>query len=136
MYPLDFGSCIRKLAAWSCPYGMKCQDAVPCPYFTLIGRADDITKLNNKINVISRQIARLRHFYSIGELSKDELNELLAEFTLKKAHLHRLQEMSSRIESKKVRVDLIDHSNHHKPITLANIFAIEHRKLESKKGVI
>lgn len=41
LHPLDFGSCMRKLQAWSCPYSMKCQDGTPCPYFTVIGRADD-----------------------------------------------------------------------------------------------
>lgn len=136
IYPLDFGSCMRKLAAWSCPYGMKCQDAVPCPYFTLLGRADDGIKLQSKMNMTTKQIAELEHLYFSGNLTQEEFDEIVEDFALKQSHLSRLQDMSLKIEDKKKTIDLIELGNHNKPKTLANIFAIEHRKLESKERTI
>lgn len=136
IYPLDFGSCMRKLVAWSCPYGMKCQDAAPCPYFTLMGRADDVIKLQSKVNVITRQIAKLEQLFLSGNLLQEEFDETLKDFALKQSHLSHLQDMSLKIEDKKRTIDLIKLGNHNKPKTLANIFSIEHRKLESKERTI
>lgn len=136
IYPLDFGSCMRKLAAWSCPYGMKCQEAAPCPYFTLLGRADDIKKLQSKVNVTTRQIAELEQLFFSGTLTQDEFAEALEDLALKQSHLSRLQDMSLKLEDKKITIDLFKFDNHDKPKTLANIFAIEHRKLELKERAI
>ena len=84
----------------------------------------------------TKQIAELEHLYFSGNLTQEEFDEIVEDFALKQSHLSRLQDMSLKIEDKKKTIDLIELGNHNKPKTLANIFAIEHRKLESKERTI
>ncbi|HAT2338055.1 hypothetical protein GJV84_12130 [Citrobacter freundii] len=42
LYPLKFGSCMREVNLWGCPYRLKCQSAAFCEHFTLTGRIDEL----------------------------------------------------------------------------------------------
>lgn len=132
LHPLDFGSCMRKLQAWSCPYSMKCQDGTLCPYFTLIGRADDAPKLEQKISTLQQNIQQVKHLLKIGELTQKEHDEIMVDFFYREKNLRRTKQQSTMIESTKKKVSLIGFDIHKKPKTLATIFAVEHKKLEIK----
>ncbi|UXB11889.1 hypothetical protein GP476_10690 [Aeromonas dhakensis] len=130
LHPLDFGSCMRKLQAWSCPYSMKCQDGSACPYFTVIGRADDTVKLERKISLLQQQTQELNNLLVLGTLTQAEHDELILDFSCRSKNLQRVKEGSRKIESTKVKFNLIDFDLDKKPKTLATIFAVEHKKLE------
>lgn len=132
LHPLDFGSCMRKLQAWSCPYSMKCQDGTLCPYFTLIGRADDAPKLEQKISALQQNIQQVKHLLQIGELTQKEHDEIMVDFSYREENLQRIKQQSIMIESTKKKVSLIGFDIQKKPKTLATIFAVEHKKLETK----
>ncbi|WP_024870578.1 hypothetical protein [Tolumonas lignilytica] len=130
LHPLDFGSCMRKLQAWSCPYSMKCQDGTLCPYFTIIGRADDTQKLEQRISMLQQNIQEIKRLLHIGELTQNEYDEIIVDFHYRKENLQWFKQQSGMIESAKKKVSLIGFDVQKKPKTLATIFAIEHKKLE------
>ncbi|MFQ2411438.1 hypothetical protein ACK31E_00010 [Aeromonas caviae] len=121
---------MRKLQAWSCPYSMKCQDGSACPYFTVIGRADDTVKLERKISLLQQQTQELNNLLELGALTQAEHDELIVDFSCRSKNLHRVKEGSRKIESTKVKFNLIGFDVDKKPKTLATIFAVEHKKKE------
>lgn len=131
LHPLDFGSCMRKLQAWSCPYSMKCQDGSTCPYFTVIGRADDGVKLEQKVLLLQQQIHELDNLFMSGVLTQDEYDEIINDFSYRSENLKRIKKDSINIESTKMTIRLIDFDVDKKPKTLATIFAVEQKKLEN-----
>ena len=130
LHPLDFGSCMRKLQAWSCPYSMKCQDGSLCPYFTMIGRADDMSKLVQKEFILRKQIKGIKQLLLTESLSQIEYNEIVSDFDSRVSNLLRIRENLNKIESTKVNFNLVELDEHKKPKTLATLFAIEHMKVE------
>ncbi|MGL4356024.1 MAG: hypothetical protein ACRCTP_19585 [Aeromonas popoffii] len=130
LHPLDFGSCMRKLQAWSCPYSMKCQDGSLCPYFTMIGRADDMSKLVQKELILRKQIKGIRQLLLTESLSQIEYDEIVSDFDSRVSNLLRIRENLNEIESTKVNFNLVELDEHKKPKTLATLFAIEHMKVE------
>ncbi|MEI4930402.1 hypothetical protein [Aeromonas caviae] len=130
LHPLDFGSCMRKLQAWSCPYSMKCQDGASCPYFTTIGRADDMRKLVQKKSILKKQIKGIKQLLLTGNINQIEHDEIVTDFHSRVSNLLRIRENLNKIESTKVKLNLIELDEHKKPKTLATLFAIEHMKAE------
>ncbi len=130
LYSLDFGSCMRNLKAWSCPYSMRCQDGSPCPYFTVIGRADDQIKLESKRESLRNQLREIELLFSNGDLSLEEYQELSVDFKRRRESLMEINVNSNKIEATKQKINLIEFDHHKKPKSLATIFAIEHRKKE------
>jgi len=131
LHPLDFGSCMRKLQAWSCPYSMKCQDGTPCPYFTVIGRADDTVKLTKKLSALQQQLDDVRQLLITGALTQEEYDEIVGDVFCRQNNLQRIKEDSLKIDATKRLVNLIRFDEQRKPKTLATIFAVEHKKLEN-----
>ncbi|MBW8185511.1 hypothetical protein [Shewanella nanhaiensis] len=132
LHPLDFGSCMRKLESWACPYALKCQDGTPCPYFTIIGRADERQKLIQKVFNINNHIENVMQCLESGELSQSEAEEIHTELLSKKKHLEHIKICSAQIEMTKHKVNLVALNKHRKAVTLATIFASEHMKIEAK----
>lgn len=56
LYPLKFGSCMREVNLWGCPYRLKCQSAASCEHFTLTGRIDELPNLIAKNLRLLKQI--------------------------------------------------------------------------------
>jgi hypothetical protein len=56
LYPLKFGSCMREVNLWGCPYRLKCQSATFCEHFTLTGRIDELPNLIAKKRRYSKHI--------------------------------------------------------------------------------
>lgn len=80
LHSLNFGSCTRDVASWGCPFAMKCQSGLPCGYFTLTGRLDELEKVKNllesKRNVV-QQLETLCVEDSTFELALKEQREAL-----------------------------------------------------------
>lgn len=131
LHPLILGSCTRNLQAWPCPYSMMCQDGALCAYFTIIGRADDMIKLQEKLITIRKDISDALVALNARELSTEEAQELLHDLTMREENIRRLINDSTKIESTKKKVDLIGFGTYKKPKTLATIFAIEQKKMEN-----
>ncbi|MCG9683552.1 hypothetical protein L1D31_13330 [Vibrio sp. Isolate23] len=134
LHALDFGSCMRKIELWSCPYNHKCQDGRPCPYFTLTGRADEPEKLEAKIQTNMRTIKELQELALQRVITPLELTELTEDLNLVTLNLDRLSKLSASLEFPKQPINLIAFDDHKQPKTLATIFAYEHRKLEKQKS--
>ncbi len=66
----------------------------------------------------------------LGTLTQAEHDELILDFSCRSKNLQRVKEGSRKIESTKVKFNLIDFDFDKKPKTLATIFAVEHKKLE------
>lgn len=132
LHPLDFGSCMRKLESWSCPYSAKCQVGIPCPYFTVTGRADEPHKLQKKIIQTSSQIADITELVKLGTLSQFEADEILVDLGVISQNLNRIKRQTNQLERCKVTINLLQYDGHKKPRTLASLFALEHRKKEAK----
>ena len=59
MYPLKFGSCMREVNLWGCPYRLKCQSAAFCEHFTLTGRIDELPNLIAKKQALQQAHSKL-----------------------------------------------------------------------------
>ncbi|WP_262349032.1 hypothetical protein [Enterobacter asburiae] len=59
LYPLKFGSCMREVNLWGCPYRLKCQSAVFCEHFTLTGRIDELPNLIAKKQALQQARSKL-----------------------------------------------------------------------------
>ncbi|WP_132468240.1 hypothetical protein [Raoultella planticola] len=59
LYPLKFGSCMREVNLWGCPYRLKCQSAAFCEHFTLTGRIDELPNLIAKKQALQQAHSKL-----------------------------------------------------------------------------
>ncbi|EQC3019452.1 hypothetical protein ACY3W2_005658, partial [Citrobacter freundii] len=59
LYPLKFGSCMREVNLWGCPYRLKCQSAAFCEHFTLTGRIDELPNLFAKKQALQQTHSKL-----------------------------------------------------------------------------
>lgn len=131
--PLDIGSCMRKVSIIECPFNMMCQDATPCPYFTLTGRADEVLKLEVLTASIEDEITKVNFYEMKGILSPDEANEILETIGARKDNIMMLNKQCNSFERKKIKINLVEYDNKQKPVKLATLFAIEHRDNEIEK---
>lgn len=59
LHPLKFGSCMRQVELWGCPYRMKCQSPMYCEHFTLTGRIDELPNISKKRQVLENSRMQL-----------------------------------------------------------------------------
>lgn len=143
IYPLVFGACTRDVARFGCPFAMRCQEGLPCGYFTLSGRMGETEEVISRLERKQKEVETLRELVSTNpafQLALDEQEQsLLLYEALKSKALKSLQE--SEIVSllsddpqnpfthllKTIREqDLVGKT----PKTLADLFYIEQKRME------
>ncbi|EGQ8127147.1 hypothetical protein P3553_14275 [Vibrio parahaemolyticus] len=150
IYPLVFGACTRDVARFGCPFAMRCQEGLPCGYFTLSGRMGETEEVISRLERKQKEVETLRELVSTNpafQLALDEQEQsLLLYEALKSKALKSLQE--SEIVSllsddpqnpfahllKTIREqDLVGKT----PKTLADLFYIEQKRMErdAAKGI-
>lgn len=150
IYPLVFGACTRDVARFGCPFAMRCQEGLPCGYFTLSGRMGETEEVISRLERKQKEVETLRELVSTNpafQLALDEQEQsLLLYEALKNKALKSLQE--SEIVSllsddpqnpfahllKTIREqDLVGKT----PKTLADLFYIEQKRMErdAAKGI-
>ncbi|MFH4764209.1 hypothetical protein [Vibrio alginolyticus] len=150
IYPLVFGACTRDVARFGCPFAMRCQEGLPCGYFTLSGRMGETEEVISRLERKQKEVETLRELVSTNpafQLALDEQEQsLLLYEALKNKAFKSLQE--SEIVSllsddpqnpfahllKTIREqDLVGKT----PKTLADLFYIEQKRMErdAAKGI-
>ncbi|MUL16274.1 hypothetical protein [Aliivibrio fischeri] len=133
LMPVTIGSCMRKLTSFQCPYNIKCQDGSSCPYFTLTGRADELTKVKSLINSIKSEITLINQLEMNDYLTFEDARDILEELELRRDNLRALITQSTALEQSKVTINLLELDGYKKPKTLASLFAIEHQNLKKHR---
>ncbi|WP_425667119.1 hypothetical protein ACPUEJ_20935 [Vibrio tubiashii] len=150
IYPLVFGACTRNVARFGCPFAMRCQEGLPCGYFTLSGRMGETEEVISRLERKQKEVETLRDLVSTNPefqlaLNEQELSLLLYE-ALKSKALKSLQEseivslLSDDPQNPFVGLlmtireqDLVGRT----PKTLADLFYIEQKRIErdTAKGI-
>ncbi|WP_172564307.1 hypothetical protein [Vibrio navarrensis] len=150
IYPLVFGACTRDVARFGCPFAMRCQEGLPCGYFTLSGRMGETEEVISRLERKQKEVETLRELVSTNpafQLALDEQEQsLLLYEALKSKALKSLQEseivslLSDEPQNpfahllKTIREqDLVGKT----PKTLADLFYIEQKRMErdAAKGI-
>lgn len=130
LHPLKFGSCMRQVELWGCPYRMKCQSPMYCEHFTLTGRIDELPNISQKRQVLENSRVQLSDLTQTSATYQKALQavedsiqylENLTVQCLKRAESGQLVSARTLLGGKpdvegKVR-------------TLAELFALEHKML-------
>jgi hypothetical protein len=129
LHPLPLGSCMREVAAWGCPYRMKCQGFEKCEHFTLTDRIDEPVKIAHATEKLNNRLLEVK-----------KLNESNTSYSTAVVKLESsLEWLESLNGSIKQRMQLkklapipcgIDHSRQGEVKTLTELFALEHMLLE------
>ena len=130
LFVMKLGSCMRKLHSFQCPYDMKCQDGMPCPYFTLTGRSDEHLKIETLSQSIESQISLIMRKKLKRDMGESECNELLEELKLRQDNVRYHLGQSHLLENEKELLELDALDNNQKPKMLSSLFALEQRRLE------
>lgn len=131
LYPLKFGSCMREVNLWGCPYRLKCQSTVFCEHFTLTGRIDEWP------NLITKKQALLQSHSKLAQLanSNPAYQPKLANIEQSLQYLDTIQSkwISRAAGQRLVPTDDVlsgEIKVEGEITTLAQLFALEHKKLK------
>ncbi len=131
---MNIGSCMRKLSTFQCPYNLKCQDGVPCPYHTLTGREDELFKVEKLAESIDSEISVINQIGLKGILGTEECREILEDLMIRREnvsyHLEQSKIFESESESEKINLLMLDKMK--KPKMLSTLFALEHLQAQKK----
>ncbi|WP_260513932.1 hypothetical protein [Serratia fonticola] len=130
LYPLKFGSCMREVNLWGCPYRLKCQSSAFCEHFTMTGRIDELPNLTTKKQALQQAYSRLAQL----ALHQPDYQTKLADIEQRLQQLEAMQTQWLRHAETQQLVAIEDvvsgEINTEGEIrTLAQLFALEHRKL-------
>ncbi|CAE6906755.1 hypothetical protein ACOMICROBIO_NCLOACGD_01865 [Vibrio sp. B1ASS3] len=125
---MDIGSCMRKLSIFQCPYNMKCQDGTPCPYFTLTGRDDELTKIEKLSGWVESEIAVINRMEMTGDIEVDEADDILEELNIRRDNIKYHLGQAQKSDSEKVKINLLELDNMKKPTMLSSLFTLEQRE--------
>lgn len=134
LHPLKFGSCMREIALWGCPYRMKCQSSMFCEHFTLTGRIDELPNLFTKKQILQKAQAQLEKLSqdtpgyqkALSQINKSilQLNAIEAKW-LQSSGSNRLTSTEHLLTG--------ELSGDGKIKTLAQLFALEHKNITKGK---
>ncbi len=130
LYPLKFGSCMREVNLWGCPYRLKCQSTAFCEHFTLTGRIDEWPNMITKKQVLQQARSKLPHLaqhqpdYQAKQADIEQRLQLLE--TMQAQWLHRT-EAQRLVATENVLSGEINAEGEIR--TLAQLFALEYQKL-------
>ncbi|CEO40760.1 hypothetical protein [Photobacterium kishitanii] len=133
--PLPLGTCTRNLGLWGCPFGAKCQAGQECAYHALTGRAGEIE------TIVNRSISNKKHAGVLSKLAQKDSSytESLTQIESSCKVLERMKIKSAEALSKGIVVSLIESPTaeqlavNQRPTTLADMFSIDHIRLEKEK---
>ncbi|HAY5093454.1 TPA: hypothetical protein J0A26_002636, partial [Escherichia coli] len=77
LYPLKFGSCMREVNLWGCPYRLKCQSIAFCEHFTLTGRIDELPNIEAKIYATEKAHLKLSSVIDKAPCYNAQLTEIV-----------------------------------------------------------
>lgn len=125
--PLKYGSCMRDITLWGCPYRLKCQSMRQCEHFTLTGRIDELPNIMAKKQTLEK--ARLQLAHTSG------YHSTLANIDSCLQHLECVhKELLERAKSQRVLAAENVLSGDIKTVgeikTLAQLFALEHHMIK------
>ncbi|EEZ5450699.1 hypothetical protein NV560_004743 [Escherichia coli] len=133
LYPLKFGSCMRAVDLWGCPYRLKCQSMICCEHFTLTGRIDEFPNIFAKKQALLQSRSKLTQFGS----SQPGYESKLANIEQSLQYLDTIQsQWQSHAEVQRL-VSVDDVLSGEIKVTgeirtLAQLFALEHKKLKQE----
>ncbi|MEZ9465492.1 hypothetical protein BCU93_05850 [Vibrio breoganii] len=143
IYPLVFGACTRNLQNWGCPFAMRCQEGMPCGYFTLSGRMGETEEVISRLERKEKEVETLRALASTNsgfQLALEEQEQsLLLYRALKSKALKSLEESEivSLLSDDPLNpiAQILGHIKEQAlvgktPHTLADIFYIEQKRIE------
>ncbi len=133
LHPLKFGSCMREIALWGCPYRMKCQSSMFCEHFTLTGRIDELPNLFIKQQMLQKaktQLEKLSKDTPGYQKSLSQINKSMVQLNVMETKWLRSSESNRPVSTENLLSG--DLSGDGKIKTLAQLFALEHKNL--KKG--
>lgn len=123
LHPLPFGSCMRDISAHGCPKRLACQSGESCVNFTLTGRLGELENLINAKKRLIEQTSQIDLTSVFGQKLTQQIENLAK---------HE-QKLIKSLE-KKIPISIIhtDDTELAQAKSLAQLFAYEHEKLESK----
>lgn len=132
--PLKFGSCMRNVGLWGCPYRLKCQAIQYCEHFTLTGRIDEYSNIKNKKNMLQNAKKQVL----LGISSNSIHNEIVENINTSLQYLDSIEiEWKHRAESQYlIDINSLSSGNinfDEKVKTLAALFALECHQLKKDK---
>ncbi|WP_109553980.1 hypothetical protein [Escherichia coli] len=130
LYPLKFGSCMREVNLWGCPYRLKCQSTAFCEHFTLTGRIDEWPNMITKKQVLQQARSKLTHLAQHQpdyQAKQADIEQRLQQLETRQAQwLHRT-EAQRLVATENVLSGEINAEGEIR--TLAQLFALEYQKL-------
>ncbi|MCZ8864578.1 hypothetical protein OM361_03225 [Escherichia albertii] len=130
LYPLKFGSCMREVNLWGCPYRLKCQSTAFCEHFTLTGRIDEWPNLITKKQALQQARSTLlllaQHQPDYQAKLADIEQRLQQLEAIQAQWLHRA-ETQRLVATENVLSDEINTEGEIR--TLAQLFALEYQQL-------
>lgn len=135
LYPLKFGSCMREVNLWGCPYRLKCQSIAFCEHFTLIGRIDELPNIESKIYATEKAHLKLSSVIDKAPCYNAQLTEIVEKLEqlkiMKKEWLHHANSKRVTAFADILSGDIKTEGNIR---TLTQLFSLEYQK--SKSGEI
>lgn len=130
LYPLKFGSCMREVNLWGCPYRLKCQSAAFCEHFTLTGRIDELPNLIAKKQALQQahsKLTQLTQHQPDYQTRLADIERRLQQLEAIQAQWHRRAKTQQLVAAESVLSGgLITEG---KVRTLAQLFALEYQQL-------
>ncbi|KUG78112.1 hypothetical protein ARC96_03200 [Escherichia coli] len=135
LYPLKFGSCMREVNLWGCPYRLKCQSIAFCEHFTLTGRIDELPNIEAKIYATEKAHLKLSSVIDKAPCYNAQLTEIVEKLErlkiMQKEWLHHANSKRVTAFADILSGDIKIEGNIR---TLTQLFALEYQK--SKTGEI
>lgn len=135
LYPLKFGSCMREVNLWGCPYRLKCQSIAFCEHFTLTGRIDELPNIEAKIYATEKAHLKLSSVIDKAPCYNAQLTEIVEKLErlkiMQKEWLHHANSKRVTDFADILSGDIKTEGNIR---TLTQLFALEYQK--SKTGEI
>ncbi|HBR5159304.1 TPA: hypothetical protein L9X99_005076 [Klebsiella pneumoniae] len=130
LYPLKFGSCMREVNLWGCPYRLKCQSAAFCEHFTLTGRIDELPNLIAKKQALQQahsKLTQLTQHQPDYQTRLDDIEKRLQLLEAIQAQWQRRAKTQQMVAAESVLSGgVITEGKVH---TLAQLFALEYQQL-------
>ncbi|HHH9866298.1 TPA: hypothetical protein ACP4LD_004691 [Escherichia coli] len=130
MYPLKFGSCMREVNLWGCPYRLKCQSAAFCEHFMLTGRIDELPNLIAKKQALQQahsKLTQLTQHQPDYQTRLADIERRLQQLEAKQAQWQRRAKTQQLVAAESVLSGGVITEG--KVRTLAQLFALEYQQL-------
>ncbi len=134
LYPLKFGSCMREVNLWGCPYRLKCQSAAFCEHFTLTGRIDELPNLIAKKQALQQahsKLTQLTQHQPDYQTRLADIERRLQQLEAIQAQWHRRAKTQQLVAAESVLSGGVITEG--KVRTLAQLFALEYQQLMQEK---